>query len=67
MIADYIDEFIMVCAGLWMSGVGFGFFRAPIQGQSGEQAWWARLVTHFKWMGPLLLLIAIALAIAAPS
>lgn len=25
MVADYIDEFIMFCAGLWMAGIGFGF------------------------------------------
>lgn len=25
MIAAYIDEFIMFCAGLWMTLVGFGY------------------------------------------
>lgn len=67
MVANYIDEFIMVCAGLWMSGVGFGFFHSPVQNQAGQQAWLAHLVAHFKWMGPLLLIIAIALAVAAPA
>ncbi|RWP23992.1 hypothetical protein [Mesorhizobium sp.] len=67
MIAAYIDEFIMFCAGLWMSGVGYGFLHLPNQSQVGQQAWWAQIPRHFKWMGPLLLIIAIVLAVAAPS
>ncbi|MEI8697508.1 MAG: hypothetical protein E5Y88_13870 [Mesorhizobium sp.] len=67
MIAAYIDEFIMFCAGLGMSGVGYGFFQLPNQPQTGQQTWLARLPSHFKWMGPLLLIIAIVLAVASPS
>ncbi|WP_145711230.1 hypothetical protein [Mesorhizobium tianshanense] len=67
MIAAYIDEFIMFCAGLWMSGVGYGFIQMPNQSQAGQQAWLARLPRHFKWMGPLLLIISIVLAVASPS
>jgi hypothetical protein len=57
----------MFCAGLWMSGVGYGFLHLPNQSQVGQQAWWAQIPRHFKWMGPLLLVIAIVLAVAAPS
>lgn len=56
VIATYIDEFIMLCAGLWMTFVGFGYLslsRSPAHKSP---------VRHFKWMGPLLLLIAIILA-----
>ncbi len=68
MIADYIDEVIMICAGLWMTGVGFGFLADPFQTRPGQQqAWWANFGTHFKWMGPLLMVIAVVLAFAAPS
>jgi hypothetical protein len=67
MIAAYIDEFIMFCAGLWMSGVGYGFLQMPNPPQAGQQAWLARLPNHFKWMGPLLLIISIVLAVASPT
>jgi hypothetical protein len=68
MIAAYIDEFIMICVGLWMSGVGFGRLQNPFQLQAGQhQSWLANLVPHFKWMGPLLIAIAIFLAVAEPA
>jgi len=59
MIAAYIDEIIMFCAGLWMVSVGFGYlpFRNPANRPP--------VVRHFKWMGPLLLAIAIVLAAAS--
>lgn len=64
MIAAYIDEFIMFCAGLWMTAVGFG--RLPLPGNPASQPSWVPTVAgHFKWMGPLLLVIAIILAIAS--
>jgi hypothetical protein len=68
VIAAYIDEFIMVCVGVWMSGVGFGFLQSPFQPPPvGPQPWWMTLVSHFKWMGPLLIAIAIVLAVAEPA
>ncbi len=64
MIAAYIDEFIMFCAGLWMTAVGFGYL--PLRGNAASQPHWVTTVAgHFKWMGPLLLAIAIALAMAS--
>ncbi|MCV9938195.1 hypothetical protein OIU35_17710 [Boseaceae bacterium BT-24-1] len=64
MIAAYIDEFIMFCAGLWMVAVGFNY--VPLPGNVANQPPWVTMVAgHFKWMGPLLLAIAIALAIAS--
>ncbi|MGZ2422408.1 hypothetical protein ACVIRM_001370 [Rhizobium laguerreae] len=60
MIAAYIDEIIMFCAGLWMTSVGFGYLPFP-----GKPANRPPLVRHFKWMGPLLLAIAIILAAAS--
>jgi hypothetical protein len=57
VIATYIDEFIMLCAGLWMTFVGFGYLSL-----SRNLARKSPVVRHFKWMGPLLLLIAIILA-----
>jgi len=65
VIADYIDEFIMICAGLWMTGIGFGFLAFPAEAKPGQHAWWIHLVGHFKWMGPLFMLIAIVLAVAS--
>ncbi|MCR4265982.1 hypothetical protein [Nitratireductor sp. ZSWI3] len=62
MIADYIDEFIMLCVALWMTGVGFGYLKMPVEGKPGQQAWWAHIIGHFKWLGPLLAVIAVVLA-----
>ena len=67
MIAAYIDEFIMICAGIWMSGVGFGYFQSPFQPRPGPQPWWMTVASHFKWMGPLLIVIAVVLAVAEPA
>ncbi|MBY5341828.1 hypothetical protein ACC713_03655 [Rhizobium johnstonii] len=60
MIAAYIDEIIMFCAGLWMTSVGFDYLPYP-----GKPASRPPLLRHFKWMGPLLLAIAIVLAAAS--
>jgi hypothetical protein len=66
MIAAYIDELIMFCVGLWASGVGYGFLQMPSHSQAGQQAWLARISSHLKWIGPLLLIIAVVLAVAEP-
>ncbi len=60
MIATYIDEFIMFCAGLWMTFVGFGYLSL-----SRNPARKLPVVRHFRWMGPLLLVIAMILAVAS--
>ncbi|MHC1548376.1 hypothetical protein [Phyllobacterium sp. K27] len=67
MIAAYIDELIMFCAGLWMTAVGFRYLPFPTPSQGAKNAWLASLVPHFKWMGPSLLVIAVVLAIASPA
>ena len=67
MIADYIDEVIMICAGLWMAGVGFGYLSDPFQARPGQPTgWWTNFGAHFRWMGPLLIVIAVVLAVAQP-
>jgi hypothetical protein len=50
----------MFCAGLWMTSVGFGYLTL-----SRNPANRVPMARHFKWMGPLLLTIAIVLAIAS--
>lgn len=64
MIAAYIDEFIMLCAGAWMTAVGLGYIDLPAR---PDLPWLGNLVRQFKWMGPLLILIAVILAVAAPA
>lgn len=64
MFAAYIDEIIMACAGVWMAAIGFGYIELSVP---PHQAWLGNLVKHFKWMGPLLLVIAAVLAVAAPT
>ncbi|MGK6316311.1 hypothetical protein [Neorhizobium sp. DT-125] len=56
----YIDQMIMFCAGLWMAAVGFGYVRF----NTTQVPWLAKLTGHFRWMGPLLIVIAIILVFA---
>lgn len=63
MLAAYIDEIIMFCAGIWMAAVGFGYIELPVP---PHQSWLGNLVKHFKWMGLLLMLIAVVLGVASP-
>ncbi|MFJ1312158.1 hypothetical protein [Agrobacterium sp. P15N1-A] len=60
MIAAFIDEFIMLCAGLWMTSVGVSY--PPLSKTPANRL---PMVRHFKWMGPLLLVIAAVLAAAS--
>ncbi len=51
MIAAYIDEIIMFCAGLWMTSVGFGYVQ--LSGNPATRSPWVTTLSgHFKWMGP---------------
>ena len=50
----------MFCVGLWMTLVGFGYLSL-----SGNPAHRPPVARHFKWMGPMLLMIALILAIAS--
>ena len=54
-MANYIDEFIMLCVGLWMACLGFGVVPAPASIQG-------RYARFLKWAGPALIIIALALA-----
>jgi len=56
---QYIDQITMFAAGIWMSAVGFDHIKF-----SSDHERFNRFVWHFKWMGPLLALIAVALAFA---
>lgn len=64
MIANYIDEIIMFCAGLWATATGFGYLQMPAKDPVAREEWQARFGTALRWIGPILLVISIALAIA---
>lgn len=66
MTADIIDQIVMLCAGIWMTCVGFGYLAVP--GNPAVHPAWVKTVSaHFKWMGPLLMAIAIFLMVAKPA
>jgi hypothetical protein len=44
-----------------------GFSRARFSRARDPQPWWMTVASHFKWMGPLLIAIAVVLAIAEPA
>lgn len=64
MVAAYIDEIIMFCAGLWATATGFGYLQMPGKDPIARQKWQAQFGTLLKWIGPALLVIAVGLAIA---
>lgn len=63
MLAAYIDEIIMFCAGAWATAAGFGYLRVS-KDPAAEARWRAGFGKHLKWIGPLLLVIAGVLAVA---
>jgi hypothetical protein len=63
MLATYIDVIIMFCVGLWTTGVGYGYLPVPGKADAlAQQQWLARFGKLFKWRGPILLVISVALA-----
>lgn len=62
MIADYIDELIMFLVGIWMTLVGTGYL--PGGDNPNAPRWAVQVMGHFKWMGPMLIAIAILIAVA---
>lgn len=64
MLANYIDEIIMFCAGAWATATGFGYLRMPAKDPLARQQWQERFGLALKWIGPALLIISVSLAIA---
>jgi hypothetical protein len=60
-MARYVDQLIMLLVGVYASGVGFGWFPSPAKGPKAAD-WNTRFGRYFKIIGPLLVLIALALA-----
>jgi hypothetical protein len=63
MLAQYIDSIIMLFVGVYACAVGFGAMppppsRDPVAGQQ----WLARYGRLFRIIGPLLIVLALALA-----
>lgn len=61
-LVSQIDQIIMFCAGIWVTAAGFGYDRS-----NGRQGSLAQLIPHFRWMGPLLMVISLVLAFAKAS
>jgi len=64
MIADHIDAIIMFGVGLWMTAIGLGYLILP-GNPATQPGWVAAIAGHFRWMGPMLVVIALILAIAS--
>lgn len=63
-MANHIDQIIMFAVAVWMTAVGFGFISITTKNNLGQTGWWSHLIPHFRWMGPLLAIIAGVLALA---
>lgn len=62
-MAAYIDQLIMLMAGLYAAGVGFGWLASPASGTAAA-GWQRQFGGLFRVLGPLLVTIAIILTIA---
>ena len=64
MFAEYIDSIIMFFAGAYFTAVAFGRLPPPSKDPVAGQQWLTRFGKMLKVIGPLLLVISIALAAA---
>lgn len=62
MLAAYIDQIIMFFVGVWATGVGYGFLPTLGKDATAQEQWKAKFGKPFKIIGPLLIVIALALA-----
>lgn len=62
-IVAHIDQVIMFCAGAWGTAVGWGRVSVSRNAEA-QQKWLARFGPPFRVLGPVLMLIALALAAA---
>lgn len=62
-LAAYIDHLIMFLAGVYATGVGYGWLASPARGLSAAE-WHRRFGRLFRVIGPMLLSISVLLAFA---
>jgi hypothetical protein len=63
-LARHIDSIIMLGVGIWVTGVGLGLVRFPTEGAPPFARWFRR---NARWIGPLIMAIALLLGAATPS
>ena len=64
MLADYIDEIIMFLRRRMGDGYGFWLSELPVKDPLAQQQWQTRFGTMLKWIGPILLVISVVLAMS---
>jgi hypothetical protein len=61
MLAAYIDQIIMFFVGVWATGVGYGLLPSLGKDAVAQEQWKAKFGKLLKIIGPLLIVIALAL------
>ena len=65
ILAAYFDKLITLVAGIWITVTGF---RQPVL--PPEDGWRRTLISkmhpHFRWMGPLLIIVALIQIVTVP-
>jgi len=51
----------MLCVGAWATAIGFGVIPPIGKDSLAQQDWFNRFGKHFKYLGPVMLICAIAL------
>jgi hypothetical protein len=64
MLARHLDGLMMLLVGVWIACVGFGWLPLASEGKPPFVATFKR---HARWMGPLLVLIAVTLMLAGQA
>jgi hypothetical protein len=62
MVADYIDSIIMLGVGAYATAVAFGGLPPPTKDVAAGQQWLTRHGRWLRFVGPMLILIALILA-----
>lgn len=63
MLSAYIDQIIMFIVGVWATSVGYGFLPALGKDAAAQEQWKAKFGKQFKFIGPALVVVALALAV----
>ena len=64
IVAAYIDQIIMCLVGAWATGVGYGLLPMPGKDEAAKAQWRSRFGKLLQVIGPLLIAIALILALA---
>lgn len=65
ILAAYIDKLFTLVAGIWVTVTGFREPKLPAE-DGWRRTMIVKMTPHFRWMGPLLIIVALVQMLAVP-